>query len=569
MKPDLSLQRHRLILVSLAFLFVATFLSLRLLQKQVFEHRTYAALAANQQYEQVELGGKRGQILVKDGPAGKQTYPLATNQTMYALNLVPSQISDKRGTAEKLAGLTQLGTDHIYEQINNSKQYIPPVKRKMPYEEAKKIGELRLSGTFILPEQNRFYPEDGLAAQVLGFVNNEGAGQYGAESYYDDILAGKSGSKSGAQSASGEAVALGGSSYVPPKDGDTVVLTIDRNVQFQAEQVLSGAITRHSATGGSLIVMDPKTGAIVAMASQPTFDPNRFGSYSAEDYANQALTGAYEPGSTFKTIAMASALDAGAVTPNTVFNGTKSVTVDNREIFNSSKTAYGRETMTQVIERSDNVGMVYVAQQLGGQRLYDYLKKFGFGTPTGVELDGEVNPGLPPIDELGDVNFATMAFGQGISVTPIQLLTGINVLANGGQLVQPHVLDQIQRRDGTVENVEPKVVRQVISPQAASQITGMMVRVTEVGAGKPAAVPGYRVAGKTGTAQIARAGGGGYEEGANIGNFVGYAPASDPRFVMMVRVDRPKGVVFAEESAAPAFGEMAKFLLKYYNVAPS
>ena len=498
---------------------------------------------------------------------GKQTYPAATNQTMYALTVVPSQVSDKRRVADELAEQTDLAADHIFGQINNNKQYIPPLKRKLTYDEGQKIEALQLEGVAIEPEEARFYPEDGMAAQVLGFVNNDGQGQYGVESYYNDLLSPKSGQRSSTKDAQGNEVALGASDYAPPRDGDTVILTIDRNVQFQAEAALDRAMQKFSASGGSLIVMDPKTGGIVAMANRPSFDPNRFSSYKPESYLNGAVSGTYEPGSTFKPIIMAAGLDSGAVTPNTTINGTASVRVGDREIFNAEKRPYGVETMTQVIERSDNVGMVYVARQLGGEREYDYIKKFGFGTPTGIELAGEASPPLPDFSELYEVNFATMSFGQGIAVTPIQLVTAINVFATQGRLLEPHVVEQIQRNDGKVEVVEPKVVRQVISPTAASQISGMMVRVVEAGAGKPAQVPGYRVAGKTGTAQIAA--GGAYEAGTTIGNFVGFAPVEDPRFVMLVKVDRPKGVTYAEESAAPTFGEMAKFLLTYYNVPPT
>lgn len=566
MKHELSLQRRRLTLVSLVFLLLATFLGLRLIQKSLIQHGTYQAQAKGQQYQRQELIGKRGQILIKDGP-GSATYPLATNQTLYALNVVPSQVADKRETAEALAKATEIDANVIYDQINNNKQYIPPLKRTLTHDEADKIESQRLTGVYLRPEPTRFYPEDQLAAQVLGFVNGDGKGQYGIEGYYDDMLAGSTGEVGQAQTATGQALALGAASYTPPKDGDTVVLTIDRNVQYQAEQALSRAVDKFKATGGSIIVMDPKTGAIVAMASRPTYDPNRFGAFDVGAYTNQAVSLSYEPGSTFKTVAMASALDADAVTPSTTVNGTASVKVGDREIFNADKKPFGQETMTQVIENSDNVGMVFVSRQLGGDRLYQYIRNFGFGTPTGAELAGEISPSLPALSDLNEVNFATMAFGQGISVTPMQLITAVNALANQGKLVQPHIVDQVQHTDGTVEQVETKTVRQVVSAQAASQITGMMVRVTEVGAGRPARVSGYRIAGKTGTAQIPLAGG--YEQNATIGNFIGFAPADNPRFIALVKVDRPKGVVYAEESAAPTFGELAKFLLTYYNVPPS
>lgn len=560
-----SVQRQRLAIVSLAFLVAATFLGLRLLQKSVVEHGTYKALAKGQQYQKADLSGKRGQILIKDG-MGKNTYPLATNQTVYALNVVPSQVADKRRLADAVAPIAMLGADKVFADINNSKQYIPPLKRGMTYDEAKQIEALQMPGVYTLPESQRFYPEDGLAAQVLGFVNAEGKGQYGVEGFFDDSLLGKNGFRSNTQNASGEGLGLGPTGYAPPKDGDNIVLTIDRNVQFQAELALQEAVKKFSASGGSLIVMNPQTGAIVAMASAPSFDPNRYSSYAPEAYLNQAVSATYEPGSTFKTISMAAALDAGVVTPNTTFNGTACVKVSDREICNAEKIPYGRETMTEVIQRSDNVGMVYISRQLGGAPLYDYLQKFGFGVPTGLEVAGEVSPDLPIFAEQAELNFATMSFGQGISVTPIQLITAVSSFANQGKLMQPHLVEQIQREDGKVETVEPKEIRQVVSPQAASQISGMMVRVVEAGSGKPAAVPGYRIAGKTGTAQIAQ--NGGYDPKNTIGNFVGFGPVDNPRFVMLVKVDRPQGVTFAEESAAPTFGTMAKFLMQYYNVPP-
>lgn len=566
MKQEHTTQRHRLVLVSAGFLFVATFLCIRLAQKQVIEHQTYQALAKGQQYEQKELVAKRGQILLKDG-VGSKTYPAATNQTTYAINVVPSQIIDKRQVAERLALVTDLATDFVFEQINNNKLYIPPIKRKVSYDESRKVEDLKIDGVYLTPEEIRFYPEDSLAAQVLGFVNADGKGQYGAEGYYDEVLVGRNGLQGEAQNATGQAVSLGGKSFAPPEDGDTVVLTIDRNVQYQAEQALEAAVKQHKADGGSLIVMSPQTGAIVAMANRPTFDPNRYGAYPVESYTNGAISGSYEPGSTFKTITMASALDTGAVTPSTIVNGTASIKVGDRELFNSVRRGYGPETTTQVIERSDNVGMVQVEQLLGSQRFYDYVKRFGFGTPAGVELAGEITPPLTAFSELNPVDFAAMSFGQGISVTPIQLLTAVNSFANQGKLIQPYVVEQIQRRNGKVEATQPRVVRQVVSPQAASQITGMMVRVVETGAGRPANVPGYRLAGKTGTAQIAK--GGIYDPNSTIGNFVGFGPVENPQFIMLVKIDRPKDVVFAEESAAPTFGQMAKFLFNYYNVPPS
>jgi len=345
-----------------------------------------------------------------------------------------------------------------------------------------------------------------------------------------------------------------------------LVLTLDRAIQYYADRSLKEAVEQHVAKGGSVIVMNPKTGAILAMSSYPNFDPNRYNETAIERFTNLNTSGAYEPGSVFKVITMASAIAANLVSPNTTYVDSGSVQVQDRVIKNSQDKVYGEVNMTKVLEQSINTGAVFVAQKLGKQLFYKYLKDFGFTETTGVELAGEVGGSVKPPGQWTDVDLATMSYGQGIAITPIQLITAVSAIANGGKLIQPHVVSEILYENGPVK-VEPREIRQVISPQVAQIVSAMMVNVVEHGHGQRAGVLGYYIAGKTGTAQVPVPGG--YAKNKTIGTFVGFGPTENPQFVMLVRIDEPKDVQFAESSAAPLFGKIAKFILDYLQIPPT
>jgi cell division protein FtsI/penicillin-binding protein 2 len=367
----------------------------------------------------------------------------------------------------------------------------------------------------------------------------------------------------------GNSIAIAAEFTEDAKDGDKVVLTIDRAVQDFVEQKLRAAVDRFHAKAGSVIVMDPYSGEIIAMASLPDFDPNNYGEVKNYDFfTSQAISSAYEPGSIFKTIAMAAALNEGVVTPDTTETFGAYVEVDGQKIWTATRQAYGRETMTQVLENSDNVAMVWVIQKLGKDAFYRYLRAFGYGVQTGVEMENEATGFVKSKHNLPEIDFVTMSFGQGIMVTPIQFVTSLACVANGGKLIQPHIVKKIIRENGKEEVTQSKVIREVLTPKTARQVGEMMVSVVENGHGKQARVKGYNVAGKTGTAQVADENGV-YSYSKHIGSFGGFAPLEDPRFVMLVRLDEPQGVAWAEESAAPLFGEIASFLLKYYQVPPT
>ena len=420
----------------------------------------------------------------------------------------------------------------------------------------------------------RYYPEKNIGANILGFVslaNDDdliGQGKYGLEEAFDDILAGRAGSVKGDLSAN-RAVILGGRDYQAQTNGSDLILTIDRSIQTFACTKLLETVAKHQADGGSVVVIDPKTGAVLAMCSAPDFDPNNYQAVKdLRQFNNQSTFEAYEPGSIFKAVTMAIGIDQGKVTPQTTYNDTGSVMIGRNKINNSDFKGRGVVNMIRVLQDSLNTGAVFVMRQIGLENFRAGIKKFGFGEKTGIELPAESAGSISNLyQKFGqDINAATASFGQGINVTTLQMAMAFGALANDGKLMRPYLVQEIVNPDGTRITTEPQQVGQAISPEAARTVGGMLVNVVEGGHGKKAGVEGYYVAGKTGTAQVPRKDGRGYIAGVNIGSFAGYAPVDDPAFVMVVRIDHPRGVVWAESSAAPLFGEIANFILKYKQI---
>ncbi|HNW55806.1 MAG TPA: penicillin-binding protein 2 [bacterium] len=420
----------------------------------------------------------------------------------------------------------------------------------------------------------RYYPEKNIGANILGFVSLEdeddlvGKGKYGLEGTFDDILMGRAGSARGERSAN-QAAILQGRQYKQQTNGSDLVLTIDRSIQNFACSRLLATIDKHQADSGSIVIVDPKTGAVMAMCSAPDFNPNDYQKVKdLGQFNNQPTFEAYEPGSIFKAITMAIGIDQGKVTPGTTYNDAGSVKVGHNTINNSDFKGRGVTNMVRVLQDSLNTGMVFVLRKVGYDAFRDGVKKFGFGQATGIELESESDGSLVNMyRKMGeDINMATASFGQGVNVTTLQMAMAFSALANDGKLMKPYLVKEIVNEDGTRLSTEPQFVRQVISPEAARTVGGMLVNVVEDGHGKKAGVEGYYVAGKTGTAQVPRQDGRGYIAGVNIGSFAGYAPVENPVFTMVVRIDHPRGVVWAESSAAPLFGEIADFILKYKQV---
>ena len=448
---------------------------------------------------------------------------------------------------------------------------------KADKDENNNLKEAKFPGLSYTMAAYRFYPESNIGSHVLGFTSyaeEEPRGKYGLEGFFDEELFGQYGSIKAERGAEKDIIIVNDREYKKPINGSDLILTINRSVQFKVCQKLNEAVLRHGADGGSIIVVNPETGAIIAMCSSPDFDPNNYDQVeNIKVFNNPAIFSQYEPGSVFKPITMAAALDQGKVTPETTYKDEGQVMITGwpKPIKNSDFDTYGGHgevNMTKVLENSLNTGAIFAMQQTGAETFAGYVKNFGFGENTGLELSGESSGDIRNLTaaKIKPIDAAVASFGQGISVTPLQLITAYAAIANNGILMKPYIVKEIDHPDGTKEITEPKELKRVISEKAATILGGMLVKVVEEGHGKRAGVKGYYVAGKTGTAQVPKKDGRGYQSGVNIGSFAGFAPADDPQFAMLVRIDHPRDVSWAESSAAPLFGEIAEFLLQYYQV---
>ena len=487
----------------------------------------------------------RGSIYFTDKNGEK--IPAAINNEYPEAFAVPDEVEDPIAAATFLDPLIE---EKDYEQLLNSLSkeddpYEPLIDRPTD-EQIKKIEESNIPGIYIRYALDRFYPLGDRGAHVVGFASNndiEWLGQYGIESYYNQRLAGIAGQ------ADGDKVTR-------PKHGQDIELTIDANIQTHAEEVLSDLITQYEGEAGTVIVAEPDTGKILAMASFPNFDPNEYSKFDIGSFLNPAVQSVYEPGSIFKVITMASAMDAGAVTPETTYYDSGELTLNGHTIHNWDLKANGTITMTQVIEGSINTGAAFAERQLGHENFHEYLTRFGFKDQTQIDLPGEVTGSLLPLEvDVRDINFATASFGQGISTTPIRLIMAISAIANGGNLMRPYI---------NADN-HPQKVGRVISRDASKKTVDMMV--SAVDKARLAKVEGYNVAGKTGTAQVPNPNGGGYLDEV-INTYVGFAPAYDPEFIILVRLDKPYGSPLAGLTVVPAFRDMAQFVINYYQIPP-
>lgn len=571
LKPKSNSGRIRFLAGFFGLLFVC--LVLRLTTLQVASSDYYKGLAQDQHAFFAKLNPLRGDIKISD-QLSPESYPVATNIEATLVYAVPKDIKDVQATAKALAPLVGSTEAELSSRLSNLDKVYVPLKHRLTDSDKKAIEALNLSGVHFDAERVRFYPERQFLSHIVGFLGyrsdsgSDQVGVYGLERKYDAILSGTAGGVRN-QSAAGRWLFGSGGDFIPAQNGNNLMLTIDRAIQMQAEQVLTKAVTDNLADGGCITVMDPKTGAILAMASNPTYDPNEYSKVADQAaFINSCTSSSYEPGSVFKAVTMAAGVERGAVGPDTTYNDTGQVVVDGYTIKNSDNKGHGIQTMTQVLEESLNTGVIFVKDKIGNSLFSEYVSKFGFGSPTGIDLP-ESTGNINNIKGNVEVNFDTASFGQGISVTPLQMVRAYAALANGGRLPTPYVVAAQITPEGKTISTETKLSPPVVSEKTASTLGAMLVSVVERGHGKRAAVKGYYVAGKTGTAQVAKKEGGGYDPNNNIGTFVGYAPVEDPKFVMLVRVNHPRTVQFAESTAAPAWGQMAQFLLSYFNVPPN
>ncbi len=451
-----------------------------------------------------------------------------------------------------------------------------PIAKKVDEDTLKKVMDLNITGIKFMTETYRFYPEKNIGSHFIGFVGYEGdqkKGFYGLEGFFDEELRGRIGVIKAERDAKRYLTIVSDRQFQKAIDGSDLILTIERPIQFEVCRKLEEAIKKHGADGGSVIVMDPKTGAILAMCSWPDYDPNN---YSKEEdpaiFNNPAIFYPYEPGSVFKTITMAAALDKGVITPHSTYEDKGYVNIEGwpKPIKNSdfeSHGGWGKVDMTTVLEESLNTGSIYAMNKVGANIFAEYVKRFGFGEKTGIELETEAAGNINNLlrKRIRPIDAAVASFGQGITVTPLQLVVAYAAIANGGILMKPYLVKEIVHPDGQKDITNPKQIRRVISEKTALMLAGMLTNVIEKGHGKRAGVKGYYIAGKTGTAQVPDKEKRGYSD-KTIHTFVGFGPTDNPKFVMLVKLDDPKDVRFSASSAAPLFSELANFLLTYWQI---
>lgn len=540
----------------------------RFFQVSVLDHQRALASAKNQYGVKQTLQAKRGTIYLRS-LNDNEDFAVAMNSETYSVIADPFLIKDDRATADYLAPVLQMESAEIIDKINDKKKRYSVIKKKLTKEDAEKIEKLKLKGVNLQKVPIRTYPENTLAAQTIGFVDGEGNGRYGIEGFFNEDLRGYDGSVTGEKDAKRRIISRG--QTAKPKDGTDIVLTIDHTLQFVVESKLREALKKYEADSGTIIVMDTKTGAILAMANEPTFNLNTYNEISGDDqhlFLNQAVHGTWEPGSIFKGFTLAAGLEEGHYDPDTRIELPCSVKVDGFEIKNAEHKCYPNPNMYEVLGDSINVGTIWIADKVGNDKFSALLNNFGFGNKSGIELSAEATGRILPVKNWRDVHRATFSFGQGLTTSPLQMVSAYAAIANGGKLMKPHLVAKRVESDGREIVTKPKELRQVISETTAKKTTEMLRFVVTDGHGKRASVPGYQVAGKTGTAQVV-GDDGKYSETDHIGSFAGFFPSNDPRFAMIVKLDKPKAVEFAESSAAPTFGEVAKWLLHYAKVPPT
>jgi len=555
--------RYRFVFIILTTFFILVIF--RLFYWQVVKAEMLSELAISQYEGLIKIIPVRGRIKTSDG------FEIGSNKVSYLLFANPKEVKDKNNIIDRLSSTIEIDESSASASLSRDKLWVS-LKSGVSVEQKSDIEKFDLPGIGFEQKFNRFYPEASMAATLLGFVGKgsegEDKGYFGVEGYYDRLLRGKESYFIEIRDALGRPILSRRNNNSNGTDGSNIILTIDRSIQFLAEEKIKKAIERYGAEGGAIGIIEPQTGNIIAMASFPTFDPQNYAGYDENLYKNYFIANTFEPGSTLKPIIMASALDSGVVTPQTKCPiCDKPVSVSGYELHTWNDKYYKDTNMIDVIRHSDNTGMAFVALRLGRDKIIHYLGKFGIGKLTDIDLQGESFASLKPKDSWYDVDLATTGFGQGISVTPIGLLSAFSAIANKGVIMQPRVVAAIEGTDGEITDIPIKIREKPISEKTAKVMTEILVNAVEKGEAQWAKFKGYRIAGKTGTASIPVAGH--YDPESTIVSFIGFAPADDPKFAMLVILDKPTTSIYAAETAAPVFFDIAKDLLTYYGIPPS
>lgn len=555
--------RYRIVLLVFAVMFGV--ILLRAFYWQVVKAEELSKLGQTQYGKSIKIEPIRGEIKTSDG------FPIAANKISYLLYANPKQVKNKDELALYLAQKLETDQASISAQLSQDLFWVP-LGRHLDAWVKDEIDREKFEGLGFEQEFERYYPEASMAAHLLGFVGRDESGSskgyFGVEGYYDRLLRGKESSAVQINDALGQPIlARVNDEEGFGTDGSSLILNIDRSIQYLAERELEEGIERYGANGGMVGIMDPKTGKILAMVSFPTFDPRSYQEYSDDLYKNAFISNLYEPGSTFKPLVMSAAFNEKLLTPQSkcpICSGP--VSVGGYDLHTWDDKYYPNSSMLEVIQHSDNTGMIYTAQKLGLPRMLKYLDSFGIGKTTGVDLEGEVAPAIKPESQWHEVDLATTGFGQGISITPIELLTAFSAIANDGNMMQPQIVSSIIEANGEETKIEQKQLGKPISSAISQVMTQVLINAVEKGEAKWTKPEGYKVAGKTGTASIPIEGK--YDPNKTIASFIGFAPANNPKFVMLVILDRPTARIYGAETAAPVFFAIARDLFNYYGIAP-
>jgi len=536
----------------------------RLAQVQLLHHDEYVTRAQRQQERTLSLEPVRGSILDARGRV------LAESVAAISLYADPQAIADAAAASRALAKVPSIDMteDEIEEKLTSGGAFVW-IARQLPLEAGNAIRRLHLPGIYLLDEHRRTYPKGSLAANVVGYVGVDGQGLGGIEHSFDSVVRGRAGKVTLLRDARRGMYLVGGEGANRPIDGDDVVLTIDSIIQFITERALAKAVAQWHAAGGTAIVMNPNDGAILAMASVPTFDPNHFRDFPPPTWRNRTVQDIYEPGSTFKIVTASAGLEEGVVTPSQILDcGNGGIQIGNVEIHEHGGNRYGLMSFEDVMLRSSNVGAIRVGMSLGDDRFYRYIRRFGFGERTAVQLPGETPGVLRRTARWSQISAASISIGQEIGVTPLQIVTAFATVANGGVRVAPHIVERVvDSRGEIVQRPQPSPPVRVISEKTAAVLNEILKGVVARGTGENAALEEHIVAGKTGTAQKAVRGG--YSADRFVASFGGYVPADRPRLAILVVIDEPKGAEYGGTVAAPAFKQIAEPVLRYLGIPPS
>jgi len=533
----------------------------RVFYLQILKHEELVKKADRQHQHRVELTPARGSILDRNGT------PLAESIHMDSCYAEPRNIKDADGTAAILAPILGIPKQELVAKFSSNKAFTW-LERWMPPYNALRIKNMKLPGIGFVPESKRFYPNIETAAHVIGFTGRDPNGLEGIELRYDSTILGNTGYMITERDALGRNISVMNTVFKDSSPGKNIVLTLDKTIQFIAEKELAKAVTESNAKNGMALVMESDTGKVLAMANYPTFNPNSYSHYSLAQLRNRVVADSFEPGSTFKVFTIASALDAGVIKESDIYNCENgNYRIADRTIHDDHP--HSRLSISEIIKYSSNIGSAKIGFKMGEEKLSRYLRNFGFGSRTGIDLPGE-SSGYMKRNWYG-IDLATISFGQGVSLSTMQLVTAVSAIANGGMLMKPYLVERILDDSGNeVQHFEPQAMRRVISPETARKVSKMMETVTgEGGTGTKAAVDGYRVAGKTGTAQkvdpVTRT----YSPTKRIGSFVGFVPADNPKLTIAVIIDEPQGIKYGGVVAAPAFKGIAQNTLAYLKITPN